>query len=353
MAAVVTAFAALPLAAAPLKFTGSSDDSSLLQTAEKAVVARLVKGATSGPPLHIEWMSPPKAVAQAAIASMTGSLSSASATGAQSDLRSKVDGQMRAVTLTELPQDPWFEPAGLVGLAADVGVARSIAQWHGERVGARFRDRFRVRLLAAGAIEAQALYCRQPLRSLDQLKGLRVRTEGLWQAALLEHFGATPLPMPMRDVRASLAAKVIDCAIGGTLSGNQLGWHEASTSLFSLPMGWALTHYLMPESLWNTLEPAQRAQMQAEFRQFEARLWESAALFTREGFNCNAGIDPCSQGRRGKMNIVIATESDRALMKTVMTERVLPAWAARCGPDCAQSFNDAAAHLAGFKPLKR
>lgn len=342
---------------APLKFLGSGADSALLQASEKSLLGRL----NAVTPAAGRQSSSGSSSASGKLP-VPGSLPGTWTTVPRSaiagprllDAAREAGIGLLAVAVAELPAaDPWFEPAGLSALAADVPSARQVAQGYAQMASLRWRDRYQWRLMASVALEGQGLYCRTPIRSLADLKARRVRAEGAWLGRLLEQLAATPVTMAVRDVRAALASKSLDCAIGGTMSGNLLGWHEVSTSLYSLPLGWSLTQYVFAEPAWNALDPSLRGQLQSEFRQFESRAWEGAAVLTREGFNCNAGIEPCGQGKRGKMNIVLASDADRALIRTLLAERVLPEWSARCGADCARAFDDSVGKAAALKPVRR
>jgi TRAP-type C4-dicarboxylate transport system substrate-binding protein len=248
--------------------------------------------------------------------------------------------------------EAWFDLADLTGLALDVPSARIVADAYRERTRTLLQEKFGLRLLALAGVQAQALYCRNEFKRLADLKGRKVRVAAGQQAALIESLGGTASRIPLGEVRAALAARTIDCAIGGTMSGNQARWHEVSSHLFSMPIAWDLGHYVIAEQSWMALTPATRQRLQTEFRNFESKVWDSALVYTREGINCNAGVEPCRNGQPGKMSIVIGIEADRAVLLKSMNEIVLPAWSARCGGACSTAFNQALAKLVGMKSIK-
>lgn len=260
---------------------------------------------------------------------------------------------LAALSATQLPaSDAWFDWAELTGLAVDAPSARAIGPIYRDRVQTILKDKYGLRLLGLAGVQAQTLYCRTSLARLADLKGRKVRVSGGLQAGLVEALGGQAVRMAALEVRAALLAKTIDCAIGGTMSGNQSRWHEVSTHLFSLPLGWNLNHYVIAEKTWAGLDSATRQLLQTEFRSYESRVWDSALVYTREGINCNAGVEPCRGGQRGKMNIVIGGDADRALLAKQMNDTVLPAWAGRCGAGCSALFNAELGKRAGLKPIK-
>jgi TRAP-type C4-dicarboxylate transport system substrate-binding protein len=250
------------------------------------------------------------------------------------------------------PTEAWFDLADLTGLALDVPSARLVAAGYRDRAATLFQEKFGLRLLALAAVQAQALYCRSSFARLADIKGRKIRTDGAMQAALVESLGGSAHRMPLAEVRTALASKTIDCAIGGTMTGNQARWYEVSSHLFSLPMAWELTHYAVAEKTWASLPPTERQALQSEFRNFEARVWDSALVYTREGINCNAGVEPCRSGQAGKMNVVIGGDLDRAALLKTMNESVLPAWSSRCAGACSSTFNQTLAKLVGMKSIK-
>ncbi len=70
------------------------------------------------------------------------------------------------------------------------------------------------------------LHSRKPVRSLDDLKGLKFRTAGAW-LAISKGLGAAPVTMPGGEVFAALERGAIDATEWGTLYENQsTGFHK-------------------------------------------------------------------------------------------------------------------------------
>lgn len=247
--------------------------------------------------------------------------------------------------------DSWFELGDLPGLAADVPTARKQADGYRERAASVLRERGRLRLLAVGSEQALALYCRNTLVRLSDLRGRNVATDSPMTAALLEALGAVVQQLPASATREALATGRADCSVGGAMAGNLAGWAELTTHLFAMPLGWRLSHVVIAEAAWSKLDPATRQWLLAEYRRYEAAVWNGASVFTREGINCNAGVEPCKLGRKARMNIVLGSEADRALLGRLMVDTVLRSWSARCGRDCISALNDAVLRPAGLKPI--
>lgn len=333
---VIAAAGASARATERLVWSGSAADSLLSDQYEKPLLTRLV-GAPAASSLRLE-LNP--------------------ATGNELAGRDLLDrlmaGKLDMASLSPAQLnglDSWFELGDLPGLASDVPTAHKQADGYRERAAAVLRDRGRLRLLAVGAEQALVLYCRSTLARLSDLKGRRVITDSTMTAALLVALGVVAQVTPVAGARDALASGRADCAVGGTMAGNLAGWPQVTSHLFAMPLAWRLSHVVITEAAWSRLDGLARQWLQAEYRQYEAAIWNGASVHTREGINCNAGVEPCKLGRKGRMNIVIGSDSDRALLSRLMSDTVLRSWSTRCGRNCVAAVNDAVLRPTGLAPL--
>ncbi len=88
-------------------------------------------------------------------------------------------------------------------------------------------EKFGVVGLPCGIRTAEAfLHSRKAVRSLDDLKGLKLRTAGAWQE-ISKNLGASPVSLPGGEVFTSLERGVIDATEWGTLYENKsAGFHK-------------------------------------------------------------------------------------------------------------------------------
>ncbi|AUH63344.1 C4-dicarboxylate TRAP transporter substrate-binding protein [Paracoccus zhejiangensis] len=64
-----------------------------------------------------------------------------------------------------------------------------------------------------GVTTLYGLQCTQPVASIADLKGKRVRTAGAGFVRFAEHFGAVGVPLPVNEVYEALSQGVLDCAM--------------------------------------------------------------------------------------------------------------------------------------------
>ena len=189
-----------------------------------------------------------------------------------------------------------------------------------------------VKLLGISTYPAQVLFCNAEIKGLADLKGKKVRTSSRTTAEFVEALGGSSVTMAFGEVVPALQNKVVDCAITGSLSGYSAKWYEVSTHLYALPINWNQQIHAVNQKAWDKLDPAVRGFLQANVKTLVDNIWDAAARQTQEGYDCNTGAAACPYPVKGKMVLVQPSEADRALLKKVTQEAVLPKCARAVGP---------------------
>lgn len=256
-------------------------------------------------------------------------------------------------TLSYFASDnPINEAIDLAGLAPDVKTAREVTDAF-EPVYARlYGEGANVKLLGISTYPAQVLFCNATINGLADIKGKKVRTSSRTTAEFVEALGGTSVTMAFGEVVPALQNKVVDCAITGSLSGYSAKWYEVSTHLYALPINWNQQIHAVNQKAWDKLDPKVRTFLQAQVKGLVDQIWEAAARQTQEGYDCNTGAAACTQAVKGKMVLVQATDADRALLKKVLNDAVLPKWAARCSAQCVKDFNETIGTKIGLQAKK-
>ncbi|HEY4250469.1 MAG TPA: TRAP transporter substrate-binding protein [Roseomonas sp.] len=255
-------------------------------------------------------------------------------------------------TLSTLSGDvPILDGIDLAGLAPDIGVARQIAEAV-MPIANRDFERFGTRLVLTYPFPAQVLFCRQAFTSLADLRGRRVRTFGNSLVDLVGAIGAQPVSIGFPEVYSALERGVVDCGITGTGSGAAARWPEVSTHVSALPLSWAVAGYLVNIAWWNRLDPQVRSFLEGTFREMQDKLWELGAAATRDGIDCNIGrAELCHihNVAARPMTEVVPTDADRAQLRQILQQTVLPGWVRRCGARCGEIYNQVIAPLSGVR----
>ena len=204
---------------------------------------------------------------------------------------------------------------------------------------AKFYAQSGIKVLGMSTYPAQVLFCNAEITGLASIKGKKVRTSSRTQAELIEALGGSSVTMAFGEVVPALQNKVVDCAITGSLSGYSAKWYEVSTHLYALPINWNQQIHAVNQKAWDKLNPGVQKLITDQFSNLVHDIWVAADKQTQEGYDCNSGAAACKQAVKGKMVLVQPTEADRAMLKKVLSESVLPKWAARCSAQCVADFN--------------
>lgn len=214
-------------------------------------------------------------------------------------------------------------------------------------------ERVGIKIVAFYPFPGQVLFCRDPVTSLADLKGRRVRTPGGSQNDFIQSIGGQPVAIGFPEVYAALERGVVDCAVTGTATGNGARWYEVTRHLYTLPIQWGVAAYAVNLAWWNRLDPAVRDFLQAYMNEVEEAQWKLGAELTEDGIQCNAGnAAGCKIGHvvtNRPMTITRETPADVALLREAMQRVVLPAFVKRCGARCGDIYNEIVSPISGIR----
>ena len=214
-------------------------------------------------------------------------------------------------------------------------------------------ERFNTRVIATFPYPAQVFFCREPITSLADLKGRRVRTPGGSSNDFMQAIGAQPVAIGFPEVYSALERGVVDCAITGTATGNGARWYEVTKHMYALPVQWGSAAYVANLGWWQKLDPAVRDFLQATFKDVENQQWALGAEATEDGIACNSGKkEGCNIGHvveRNPMTVTRPTDADMQTLRASLSAAVLPAWVKRCGERCGETYNRVIAPITGVK----
>lgn len=236
--------------------------------------------------------------------------------------------------------EPELAAPNLPMLAPDLGTLRRVVQAYRPHLATLLKQQYGVEMLAVYAYPAQVLFCRQPFSRLEELRGKRVRVSNASQGDAMAALGAMPMVTPFAAMMDEISAGRMDCAITGSLSGNQLGLHRVTAQIHPMAIAWGLSVFGANEQAWAALSPNVQQTLRRGLARLETDVWSAAGQDTEDGFLCNAGRPECRAGSVGQMRWqpVISPE-DETMRRRLLAETVLPAWVERCGEDCRTAWN--------------
>ncbi|NGM18731.1 TRAP transporter substrate-binding protein [Roseomonas stagni] len=249
--------------------------------------------------------------------------------------------------------DPFLEGIDLIGVSTDLEELRGAVNAFREVFDNRIQQRFGAKVVAIWPFGSQVFFCSQPIRTLDDLRGQRVRSFTASMSQLLERLGATPVTLSFPEVYPALQRGVASCGITSPTSANTGKWPEVTTHLLPLSVSGAVQAHLVNLAWWNRQTPAQREAYMAQFTRMENDLWELARTTNEDATNCSLGRPECLRQAHQPFSMTLATvsEADKTRLRRISEEVILSEWAARCNrayPGCAQVWNDTVGRARGM-----
>ncbi len=248
--------------------------------------------------------------------------------------------------------DPFFEGIDLIGVSTNMADLRKAVEAYRKVFDERLQKRFNAKVMTLWPFGPQVFYCNKPIKTVDDIKGMKVRSFTPSMAALIQNLGATPVTLQFSEVYPALQRGVADCGVTSPTSGNAGKWPEVTTYFLPLSVSGSVQGHFMNLDYWNKLSPETQKKAEAAFRNMEDQMWQLAETANADAMNCNIGKDPCTQGTKFKMNMVEVSAADAQKIKTAVTAVVLPLWKTSCDkvdPKCSAVWNDTVGKARGYK----
>jgi TRAP-type C4-dicarboxylate transport system substrate-binding protein len=246
--------------------------------------------------------------------------------------------------------EPELNAVDLPVLNPDMQALRKTVGLYRAHLQQMLLTKFGIELLAIYTYPAQVIFCRKPFTGLGDLSDRRVRTSSVGQSELMTALGAIPVLLPFADTVDAVRNGVVDCAITGTLSGNEVGLSTVTSYIYPMAISWGLSFFGANTAVWEALPPDLRALLQEAITGLEAQIWDASERETADGVACDIGAPNCSIGHTpNHMTLVPILPEDEAKRKRLLVESVLPSWIHRCGPECAAAWNQELAPALGIR----
>jgi TRAP-type C4-dicarboxylate transport system substrate-binding protein len=119
--------------------------------------------------------------------------------------------------------------------------------------------------LGAGASDVYVLITTKPVRTADDLKGLRLRSGGAPFSRWAEHFGATPVNMPVGETFEAMSQGTIDGSMASMVDMLSFRLVDVAKHVTLIPLGTyhVTSNFTVGNSTWSTMTPEAKAQLVA------------------------------------------------------------------------------------------
>ncbi len=248
--------------------------------------------------------------------------------------------------------EPTILGLDLVGLNSDYDTAAKVVAAFQGKVAERLEKQFNTKLIGVWPFGPQLVFCKPAIKSLSDLKGLKVRILDGVMAKFMEKVGATPVTMAFGEVAQGLSLGTIDCAVTGPSSANSAGWPESVTHVYPLALQVAVQGYGVNLTTWNKMTPDQQAKLKASLEGLTKDIWVYSKELWDDAMRCNIGADPCTTGKKYKLTTVTVQPQDIETVKSAVREISFPAWSESCdkvNPGCSDAWKQMVGPIIGMK----
>lgn len=248
--------------------------------------------------------------------------------------------------------DPFFEGVDLIGVSTNMADLKKAVEAYREAFDKRLQTRFNAKVLTLWPFGPQVFYCNSPIKTLDDLKGLKVRSFTPSMAALIQSLGATPVTLQFSEVYPALQRGVANCGVTSPTSGNSGKWPEVTSYFLPLSVSGSVQGHFMNLDYWKKFTPDQQKNLASQFKKMEDELWGMAERANADAVNCNVGKEPCKENTKFAMNLVQVSAADEKRVKDAVSKVVLPLWKTTCNkvdPKCSETWNSTVGKVRGYK----
>jgi TRAP-type C4-dicarboxylate transport system substrate-binding protein len=246
-------------------------------------------------------------------------------------------------------EDAALEGIDIAGVAKDMPMARKITEVWGAELNKTMSAKYGARIMNWYTFPTQMIWCKPEIKSVADLKGKKIRVQGVSQGDLVEGLGATAVTLPFGEVVPALQRGTVDCGVTGTMPAYKAGWHEVVTSVLEMPVGFTIIYTAVSDASWGKMNAATKDFFTAEMKKFGDNGWKIIGDEVEMGLICVSGQGgTCSEGKPGKVVRVKPSESDVKAREAALNNVVLKRWAKRCGAECTKSWNDTVGKLTGL-----
>ncbi len=240
----------------------------------------------------------------------------------------------------------------LVGLNPTYTAGRKTMRAFSKVVDEELQKKFNTKLLGIWPFGPQVLFCKDEIKKLTDIKGMKVRVYDQNLANFVSSVGGTPVPIGFAEVHQSLARGVVDCAITGPSSANSAGWPEETNYTLPLAFQIALNGYGINLDTWNKFTPDQQVTLTVMFDNLIEDIWAYSEELFDDAVRCNVGEDPCTTVKKFNLKSVPVTAGDIKIVQNAVRDISFPTWATICdktNPGCSEKWKKTVGIRLGMK----
>lgn len=229
-----------------------------------------------------------------------------------------LDGDLNAVAYFS-GRDPAFALMGdlIAGYDTPEEVQTFCMEGGGKEVLQKLYDKYgdgNIHVVGCGPYAKEALVAKVPIRTVEDFKGVKIRSpEGL-AAEVFKRAGASPVSLPFSEVYTSLEKGIVDAADASAyVNNNASGMHKVATyPLYPGIHSMAILQFVVNKDVWNELTDAERTILET---------WYVAAYVTMRRQADLQDRDLAAKHKaEGKITVIDWSKEERAKFRKIAVE---------------------------------
>ncbi len=170
-----------------------------------------------------------------------------------------------------------------------------------------------VKVIYVGATDTAALVSAKPVETLEDFKGLRVRTPGPVQNDMINAFGGTPVSMPYPEVYDAMQRGVVDATFGPQTAIYPFNLHEVSSHIVLVDFYATPLYVVMNKASWNKISPADQAVIEELIEQIPLNI---GGLYDERIIGFREQIE--KEGAEGNITIITFSADDMQKARSIL-----------------------------------
>ena len=132
--------------------------------------------------------------------------------------------------------------------------------------------RYNLKVVGMRPLEAYGMICTKPVRTIEDFKGLRIRSYGFALPAIIQALGAVPVSMGTPDTYEALSRGILDCSPVGPTLGRGWKFDEVAKYYIDVPLGASWGHLItMNLEKFNSLPEEVQTELESIGREYLVR----------------------------------------------------------------------------------
>lgn len=153
----------------------------------------------------------------------------------------------------------------------------------GEQASSVLEERYRARLLGVGRLGGYNLMLKEPIETLADIKGRKIRTPQIKGCVEgVAFFGGVPTPIPFNEVYLSLQNGIVDGVLTALNPGVQFKFYEVCKHVVVPDFGLALDKQVISTRAWDGLTEEEQQILVSSFEALEEEAYYQAGLAAKE-----------------------------------------------------------------------